>query len=186
MRKLVESTFVSLDGVISDPQKFGPPYWNDEHANYNRDLLFAADAMLLGRVTYEGFSKAWPPRAGKGDDFADRFNELPKYVASNTLQSVEWNATLLTGDVAAEIAALKQQPGQNIVKYGTGELDRTLLMPNKLVDEFHFWLFPVAVGRGDRLLDGIDMTHLKLAGTTTFTTGIVVLRYEPKDEKDGR
>ena len=183
MRKLVESTFVSLDGVISDPQKFGPPYWNDEHANYNRDLLFASDAMLLGRATYEGFSKAWPPRAGKGDDFADRFNELPKYVASNTLQSVEWNATLLTGDVAAEIAALKQQPGQNIVKYGTGELDRTLLMPNNLVDEFHFWLFPVAVGRGDRLLDGIDMTHLKLAGTTTFTTGIVVLRYEPKDEK---
>src|SRR5918995_1536385 len=124
MRKHVESTFVSLDGVISDPQKFGPPYWNDEHADYNRDLLFAA-----------------------------------------------------------EIAALKQQRGQNIFKYGTGELDLTLLMPNNLVDEFHFWLFPVAVGRGDRLLDGIDMTHLKLAGTTTFTTGIVVLRYEPKDEK---
>ena len=172
MRKLVESTFMSLGGVISDPQNFGPPYWNDEHTNYNRDLLFGSDAMLLGRVTYEGFSKAWQPRGGKGDDFA-----------SNTLQSVEWNSTLLKGDVAAEIAKLKQQPGQNIVKYGTGELDRTLLIPNGLVDEFHFWLFPVAVGRGDHLFDGIDMTHLKLAGTTTFSTGIVVLRYELKQEK---
>ena len=183
MRKLVESTFMSLGGVISDPQKFGPPYWNDEHTNYNRDLLFGSDAMLLGRVTYEGFSKAWQPRGGKGDDFADRFNELPKYVASNTLESVEWNSTLLKGDVAAEIAKMKQQPGQNIVKYGTGELDRTLLIPNGLVDEFHFWLCPVAVGRGDHLFDGIDMTHLMLAGTTTFSTGIVVLRYELKQEK---
>lgn len=179
MRKLVESTFVSLDGVISDPQKWGPPYWNDEHANYARDLLFSADALLLGRVTYEGFAKAWPPRAGKGDEYADRFNSLPKYVASTTLHETEWNATLLGPDVPGEIAKLKDQPGENILKFGTGDLDRTLMQHN-LVDEFHFWLFPVAVGSGDRLFDGIDTTHLELIGTTTFSTGIVVLKYGPK------
>lgn len=177
MRKLVESTFVTLDGVISSPEKWGPRYWNDEHANYAHDLLFGSDALLLGRETYEGFAEAWPSRSG--DEYTDRINSLPKYVASTTLQETKWNATLLGGDVADEIAELKQQPGQNILKFGTGELDRSLLLQRNLVDEFHFWLFPVAVGSGQRLFDGIDMTTLKLVDTTTFSTGIVVLTYAP-------
>ncbi|MGH2586234.1 MAG: dihydrofolate reductase family protein [Dehalococcoidia bacterium] len=178
MRKLIESTFVSLDGVISAPQEWSPPYWDEEHAAYARDLFFAADAMLLGRATYEGFAAAWPSRTG--DEFSDRFNSVPKYVASRTLvEPLEWNATLIKGDVAEEIAKLKQQPGQNIVKYGTGELDRTL-MEHNLVDEFHFWVFPVAAGKGDRLFDGIGTTHLKLIDTTRFASGIVVLTYAPK------
>jgi dihydrofolate reductase len=176
MRKLVESTFVTLDGVISSPQVWGPPYWDDEHNAYARKLLFAADALLLGRKTYEGFAKAWPSRT---DDYSDRINGLPKYVASTTLQETTWNATLLTGDVADEVAELKQQPGQDILKFGTGELDRAL-MPHNLIDEFHFWLFPVVAGSGQRLLDGIETTHLELADTTTFRSGIVVLTYTPK------
>jgi dihydrofolate reductase len=176
MRKLVESTFMTLDGVISSPQEWGPPYWDEEHASYARKLLFAADALLLGRATYEGFAQAWPSRTG---ELADRINSLPKHVASNTLEEATWNATVIRGDVAGEVAKLKEQAGQNMLKYGTGELDRTLL-EHKLVDEFHFWLFPVAVGNGQRLFEGFDATTLKLVDTTRFGSGIVVLTYSPE------
>ena len=179
MRKLVESTFVSLDGVISNPQEFSPPYWDDEHAAYARKLLWDADALLLGRDTYEAFAEAWPPRAGSGE-FADRINEMPKHVASKTLtEATAWNGSLLEGDTAEAVAALKQQPGANLLKFGTGELDRTL-MEHGLVDEFHFWVFPVIVGSGDRLADGLDTTHLKLLDTSTFESGIVVHVLGPK------
>jgi dihydrofolate reductase len=176
MRKLVESTFMTLDGTINDPQEWSPPYWDDEHGGYARELMFASDALLLGRKTYEGFAEAWPPRSG---ELADRINGLPKYVASNTLKETTWNATLLDGNVADAVAELKAQPGGNILKYGTGELDRTL-MEHKLVDEFHFWVFPVFAGGGDRLFDGFDLTHLALVDTTTFKSGIVVHVYAPK------
>lgn len=170
MRKLVESTFVTLDGVIGSPQEWSPPYWDDEHASYATGLLFAADALLLGRATYEGFVQAWPARTG---EYADRINAMPKHVASRTLQEASWNATLIEGDVAEEVAKLKQQPGESILKFGTGELDRTLL-EHGLVDEFHFWVFPVLVGSGQRLIEGIEATHLKLVETKTFGSGIVV------------
>jgi dihydrofolate reductase len=186
MRKLVETTFVTLDGIISDtepstnkkaqPQIWGSPYWDDQHSGYASKLLFDADALLLGRVTYEGFAQAWPPREG---ELADRINSLPKYVASRSQPEMKWNATLIKGDVGEEVARLKDGPGQNILKYGTGEVDRTL-MEHNLVDEFHFWLFPVAVGAGQRLFDQIDTTHLKLLDTTRFDSGIVVLVYGPK------
>jgi dihydrofolate reductase len=176
MRKLVESTFVTLDGVIGDPQVWGPPYWDDEHVGYARKLLFSSDALLLGRATYEGFAEAWPPRSG---DIADRINSLPKHVASNTLKEATWNATIIDGDVAEEVAKLKEQPGENLLKYGTGELDRTLLA-HGLVDEFHFWIFPVLLGGGQKLIEGIDATHLKLVETTRFGSGIVVNVYAPK------
>ncbi|MDQ3209696.1 MAG: dihydrofolate reductase family protein, partial [Actinomycetota bacterium] len=98
--------------------------------------------------------------------------------ASTTLQEAAWNATLIKEDVAKEVAKLKDQPGQNILKFGTGELDRTLIEHN-LIDEFHFWLFPVAAGSGQRLFDGTDTTHLQLVNTTRFGSGIVVLTYTP-------
>jgi dihydrofolate reductase len=179
MRKLVESTFVTLDGVISDPQNWSPPYWDDEHGNYARSLLYSADAMLLGRKTYEGFAQAWSARAGD-NDFADRFNELPHYVASRTLPpgEADWNATVLEGDVAAAVRSLKEQPGENIIKYGTGEFSKALL-ENKLVDEYHFWVFPEIAGEGQRLLDGFRAS-LELVDTTRFGSGIVVLKLAPK------
>jgi dihydrofolate reductase len=176
MRKLVESTFVTLDGVISEPQSWSPPYWDDDHFAYSRKLLFAADALLLGRETYEGFAQAWPERSG--DEFTDRMNSIPKHVASRTLSEATWNATIIQGDVAAAVAELKQEPGESILKYGTGELDRTLL-EHGLLDELHFWVFPVLAGSGQRLIEGIETTHLKLVETTRFGSGIVVLTYTP-------
>ena len=178
MRKLVESTFMTLDGVIENPQNWSPPYWDDEHSDYARKLLWDADALLLGRKTYEGFAQAWPPRAGS-NDFADRMNEMPKHVASTTLKETTWNATVLDGHAADAVARLKEQPGDNLLKFGTGELDRAL-MENRLVDEFHFWVFPVVAGGGQRLLDGFDTTHLELLDAATFKSGIVVHVLGPK------
>jgi dihydrofolate reductase len=173
MRKLVESTFMTLDGVISNPQEWSPPFWDDEHSAYAEKLLAPADAMLLGRATYENFAASWPGRPG---EFADKINSMPKHVASRTLSETTWNASLIEGDAAAGIAALKEQDGGDIIKYGTGELDRALI-ENKLVDEFHFWVFPVVAGTGDRLLDGLDLTTLRLVDTSRFQSGIVVLVY---------
>jgi dihydrofolate reductase len=179
MRKLIESTFVTLDGVIDEPEKWGSPYWDEEHASYGDALFSDSDALLLGRVTYEAFAEVWPHMEKTAGDYAVRMNALPKHVASRTLTEATWNATIIQGDVAEEVARLKRQPGKNILKYGTGELDRTLL-EHKLVDEYHFWVFPVVAGRGPRLFEGLDTTHLKLVRTKQFASGIMVLVYEPK------
>jgi dihydrofolate reductase len=176
MGKLIESTFVSLDGVIENPQNWSPPYWDDDHAAYARKLLWDADALLLGRKTYEGFAQAWPSRPA-GDEFTDRINAMPKYVASSTLTDTAWNASVLEGDAAAAVATLKEST--NLLKYGTGDLDRTLL-ENGLVDELHLWVFPVIAGGGTRLLDGLDTTHLQLVAASTFESGIVVHVLAPK------
>lgn len=144
---------------------------------YAAKLLFDADAPLLGRLTYEGFAQAWPQRSG--DPYTDRINAMPKYVASRTLTETEWNATVLDGDVVEQVVALKAEPGANLLKFGTGELDRALLA-NGLVDELHLWVFPVLAGAGQPLIDGIDVTHLELIGTTPFASGIVVSTYGPK------
>lgn len=176
MRKLVESTFVTLDGVISSPQEWSPPYWDEEHAAYARKLLFSADALLLGRATYEGFAEAWPARSG--DEYTDRINAMPKHVASRTLTEATWNATIIDGDVAEGVAKLKEEPGESILKFGTGELDRTLLA-NGLIDELHLWVFPVLAGSGQRLIEDIGVTHLRLDDVTKFGSGIVVLTYSP-------
>ena len=177
MRKLVESTFVTLDGVIENPHHWSPPYWDDEHAAYASRLLFASDALLLGRATYEGFAQAWPARSG--DEYTDRINAMPKHVASRTLSETTWNATILEGDVAEAVARLKDEDGGDLLKFGTGELDRTLL-EHGLLDELHFWIFPVLAGSGRRLSDGIDVTHLELIDSTRFASGIVVNTYAPK------
>jgi dihydrofolate reductase len=173
MRKLVESTFMTLDGVISRPQDWSPPYWDEEHTGYAQKLLDPAEALLLGRATYENFVESWSPRSG---DMADRINAMPKHVASRTLTETTWNASLIEGDVAEGVAALKAQDGGDILKYGTGELDKALAA-SRLVDEFHFWVFPVVAGQGDRLFDGLDPTTLKLVETNRFASGIVVLVY---------
>lgn len=176
MRKLVESTFVTLDGVIEDPQLWSPPYWDDEHMAYAARLLEPADALVLGRATYESFADAWSQRSG--DPYTDKVNAMPKHVASRTLSDATWNAAIIEGDAAAGVAALKQQPGGDLLKFGTGELDRAL-MAERLVDELHLWVFPVLAGSGGRLAEGIDTTHLRLVDATTFASGIVVHVLEP-------
>ncbi len=179
MRKVIVQTQISLDAVMENPQLFVFDYFNEEIEKYVKDQLFASDALLMGRVTYEGFAAVWPTRAG-ADDIADRMNSLPKFVASRTLKEpLEWNATLLKGDVAGEVAKLKQQQGQDLLQFGIGELTHTLI-EHGLVDELHLLVFPVAIGSGERIFEKIDKTSLKLLDTKTFSTGVVALHYQPQ------
>ena len=117
MRKLVHAIYVSLDGVVDEPAWTGP-FFNDELAALQHQLLFASDALVLGRVTYEGFAAAWPTMTDEGD-FAVRMNTMPKYVASRTLTTTAWNAELLPDDPIAAVAALKQAPGGDLLLYGS-------------------------------------------------------------------
>ncbi|MET9216215.1 MULTISPECIES: dihydrofolate reductase family protein [unclassified Nocardia] len=181
MGKLIESTFVTLDGSVDAPHEWSAPYWDDEHAAYASELLSAADGLLLGRETYAGFAQVWPTRPA-GDPYTDRINALPKYVASTTLRPSEltWNAELLAGDTVESVREVKARTDGALLKFGTGAFSQ-LLLDNALVDEYHFWVFPVIAGAGTRLFDGkADTTHLKLLGTTRFDSGIVVHRLAPR------
>ena len=183
MRKLIESTFVTLGGDIGAPQEWGPRYlFGPEPDAYSRELLFGADALLLGRRTYEGLSTAYLAMAeaepGPGADFVAAMNAIPKYVASTTLTELGWNATPISGDVVRQVAELKDQPGNYLLKYGTGPLDRTLVS-HGLVDEFRIWIVPVTHGPGQPLFGDVPETSLVLTGTRTFATGVVVLTYVP-------
>lgn len=185
MRKLIESTFVTLGGDIGAPQDWGPPYlFGPEQDAYSRDLLFGADALLLGRKTYEGLSAAYTTMAagepGPMADFINAMNAIPKYVASTTLTEAGWNATLLGGDVAGQVAELKRRPGRYLLKYGTGSLDR-VLMADGLLDEFRIWLVPVTNAPAQRLFEHVDGARLVLTGTRTFSSGVVVLTYVPAE-----
>jgi dihydrofolate reductase len=186
MRKVVAAEYLSLDGVSEDPGGAGAfehrgwtiPYWNDELAKYQSDQLFASDTLLLGRVTYQEFVASWPLRSG--DPFSDRMNSLPKLVASTTLQEpLEWNARLLKGDLAEEVAKLKQQSGQDILIYGSAELVNRL-MQHKLIDVYRVMLYPLALGSGKRLFrEGGDKTTLRLSEVKTNGAGVVMLTYQP-------
>ena len=145
MRKLIGSTHVSLGGEIGSPQKWAFPYLNEEHHAYAAKLLFSADALLLGRRTYEGLSTAYMGMADHGtgtpSEFVERMNSIPKFVASRTLRETVWNATVIEGDVATFVASLKSAPGGNIVKYGTGPLDTTLMQHGRSMSST-FWSHP--------------------------------------------
>ncbi len=178
MRKLIESTHISLGGEIGSPQDWAFPYLDDEHTRYATGLLDEADALLLGRRTYEGLSAGYTAMAS--NPFVDRMNSIPKFVASTTLTDATWNATIIPGDVAGFVADLKRQPGGSIVKYGNGRLDQTL-MEHNLIDEFHLLLTPVAVGSGQHMFEEIDgAPQLALADVTRFASGVLVLVYRPK------
>jgi dihydrofolate reductase len=177
MRKLIEATFVSLDGVVESAQEWAFPLFNvEENKQHSLSRLMDCDAFLLGRVTFELLESMGS--GVKGDPYFDRVGSLRKFVSSTTLQTVSWNAEVMAGDLVEKISSLKQQPGKSIMKYGNGNLDRTLIKHN-LIDEFHFSIFPVVVGKGRHLFEGIDTTHLKLklTGTTRFTNGVVTHVY---------
>jgi dihydrofolate reductase len=186
MRRVVAAEYVTVDGVMQDPGGVGEieeggwsnAYFNDELAKYQSDQLFASDALLLGRATYEGFAAAWPSMEETEGEFAVRMNSLPKYVASTTLvEPLEWNATLVEGDVAEAVRKLKQEPGQDILIYGSGELVNTLMQHN-LIDEYRLMVFPVALGSGKRLFrNGNEKVPLTLAGAETTSPGVVALTY---------
>src|SRR5262249_3693736 len=176
MRKLVEATFVSLDGVIESPERWALPLWGKAEKDAALRQLDEFDAFLLGRNTYEKFAAAWSPI--KGDPYFDRINSLPKFIPSTTLKTATWNATLIHGNVAAEVARLKETAGKGSIEYGTGALGQ-MLIDHHLIDEFKFSIFPTVVGLGRRLFEGIDPSKLKLRLTAAQTTpnGIVVVSY---------
>lgn len=174
MRKIIESTLVSLDGVIGDPHLWATDYFDDEAEKHALELLLASDAMLMGRRTYEFFAAAFPHRTG---EYGDRINSIQKYVFSSTLQKAEWsNSSIVNGDVAAEAAKLKQQTGKDLVIYGHGLLGQTLLK-HHLLDELKLWIHPLFVGRGKLLFREGEQGNLKLLAEKTLATGVVVVTY---------
>jgi dihydrofolate reductase len=186
MGRIVVTEFVSLDGVMEAPgggEDFEHAGWTfeiargDEGDKFKLDEALEAEALLLGRRTYEGFAAAWPGREG---EFADKFNNMPKYVVSSTLEQAEWNnSTLLKGDVAEEVSRLREQPGGDIVVHGSAQLVQTLL-EHDLVDELRLMVFPVVLGSGKRLFGATsDKKRLRLADSKTVGDGVEILIYEP-------
>jgi dihydrofolate reductase len=184
MGKIVVTEFVSLDGVMEDPggaEDFKYGGWTfeiprgDEGDQFKLDETTASDALLLGRVTYEGFAAAWPSREG---DFADKFNNMPKYVVSSTLDDADWNnSTVLKGDLGEEVAKLKDQYDGDIVVHGSAQLAQSLL-ENDLVDELRLMVFPVVLGTGKRLFgETSGKKRLKLTDSRTVGDGVAILTY---------
>jgi len=184
MGRIVVTEFVSLDGVMEDPggaENFKYGGWTfeiprgDEGDQFKLDEALQSEALLLGRVTYEGFAAAWPSREG---DFADKFNEMPKYVVSSTLTDPSWNnTTVLSGDVPAEVEKLKPQHDGDIVVHGSAQLAQTLF-EHDLVDALHLMVFPVLLGSGKRLFgETSDKKRLQLESSRTVGEGVLVLVY---------
>ena len=183
MRKLIVSEFVTLDGVMEAPGgEPGHPhsgwvfdYTGPEQEQYKLDETLEADVLLLGRVTYEGFSAAWP---GRGGPFADKMNSMPKVVASTTLQDPEWNNTTVIGDVPGQVAQLKEGDGGPILVAGSRTLVHSLLDAG-LVDELRLMIFPVILGSGGRWFpETPEKTPLELVDSRTFDSGVVVNTYQ--------
>jgi dihydrofolate reductase len=189
MGRIVVTEFVSLDGVMEAPgggEDFEHAGWTfeidrgKEGDKFKLDETLDAEALLLGRVTYEGFAAAWPSREG---EFADKFNGMPKYVVSSTLEKAEWNnSTVLESDVVEEVSRLRERHGGDIVVHGSAQLVQTLL-EHDLVDELRLMVFPVVLGSGKRLFgDTSDKKRLRLADSKTVGDGIAILIYEPAGE----
>jgi dihydrofolate reductase len=189
MAKVVVSQFTSVDGVVEDPG--GSEGWDrggwafkfdrgPEGNKFKLDEVMASDALLLGRVTFEGFAAAWPSRDG---EFADKFNGMAKYVVSTTMGEPEWNnSTVISDDVAGEVSKLKQQGGGDILVNGSVQLVRTL-MENDLVDEYRMMVFPVVLGGGKRLFaEGVDPAALRLVDSRPAGETLILI-YEPAREQ---
>jgi len=186
MGRIVVTEFISVDGVVEDPggaEDFKYGGWSfefergDEGNKFKLDEALDAEALLLGRVTYEGFAEAWPSREG---DFADKFNSMPKYVVSSTLKDPDWNnSTVLNGDVGESVAKLKQELEGNVVVHGSTQLVQALI-EHGLVDELRLMVFPVVLGSGKRLFgETSDKKPLRLTDSKTVGDGVTILVYQP-------
>jgi dihydrofolate reductase len=187
MGQIVVTEFVSLDGVFEDPggaEGYAHGGWTftfdqgEAGPRFKLDELTMADAQLLGRVTYEGFAAAWPDMEHSTGEFGEKMNAMPKYVVSRTLQSADWNnSTILDGELAADIAAVRDRHDGDILIAGSGRLVRGLLAQG-LLDELRLMIFPVVLGSGERLLgDADDLVNLSLASSQTVGDGVVILTY---------
>jgi dihydrofolate reductase len=192
MGRIVVTEFISLDGVMEDPggaEDFKYGGWTfeiergEEGDKFKLDEALDADALLLGRKTYEGFAAAWPSREG---EFADKFNNMPKYVVSSTLKDPEWtNSTVLDGDLAAEVAKLRQDVDGDIVVHGSAQLVQALV-DDGLIDELRLMVFPVVLGAGKRLFgETSDKRRLRLSDSKTVGDGVQILTYEAAGTEAG-
>ncbi len=179
MRRIINTTYITLDGVVQDPHHWpslGRP--SDERATrIVTEQLLACDAVLMGRRTYDGFAPIWPTRSG--DPYSDRINAMPKYVVSTTLEDPGWaNTHVIAGDVVGALRALKESPGQDVIQYGFGPVSR-LMLEHDLLDEVHLWVHPLILGRadGERPFAGVRASSLALAEATALSDGQVVLSY---------
>jgi dihydrofolate reductase len=188
MARLVINNAMTINGAFEAPS---PEEWlvlDPDSNNVSLEQFLVADAMVLGRKTYEGLAAVWPqlvddPTLGL---FANRLNSMPKYVASRTLHGpLPWNATLLEGDLAASIRALKDQHDGTLIVSGAGELARELTTQG-LVDEFWFWVSPYLWQTGPRIFDGVGPVRLELIGSTTFPSGVLRLAYRPAPNQEDR
>lgn len=181
MRKLVCALFISLDGVTEAPDLWQFDHFDDDMLESMQAQISAQDAVLLGRVTYEEWADYWP--TSTYEPFASFINNTPKYVASTTLDRVDWDkSTLLKGNALEEIRKLKQQPGQNIGTAGSPTLVRSLIQAD-LVDELTLTIHPVIAGQGKRLFEGnFDLKRLKLVDNKTSKTGVAIVTYHPLQE----
>ena len=189
MGRLVINDSMTVNGAFEAPSP-EPDGWlvlDDDVNQVSLEQFLAAEAMLLGRKTYEGLAAVWPtlvddPTLGV---FADQMNSMPKYVASRSLRApLEWNATLLEGDLAESVTALKDRHDGSLVAVGAGELANALISRG-LVDEFWFWVSPSLWPSGPRIFDGVGPIRLELIGSTTFRSGVVRLAYRPAPNQDG-
>jgi dihydrofolate reductase len=186
MRRIIVSEFITLDGVMEDPggaEKFTRSGWafqferGPEGDKFKLDEIMDSDALLLGRVTYQGFEAAWPSRTG---EFADKMNGMPKYVISTTLKEPAWNNTkVIRRNITEEVSALKAMPGKDILIAGSAKLVN-ILMQEKLIDEYRLMVYPVILGMGKRLFEqGNSMRALKLVEAKPVGAGILILTYHP-------
>jgi dihydrofolate reductase len=186
--RIVVTEFVSLDGVMEGPggdDNFVRGAWSfeiergDDGDKFKLDEAMAAEALLLGRRTYEGFAAAWPSRGG---EFADKFNNIPKYVVSSTLEDPEWNnSKVLRGDLEEEVSKLREEHSGDIVVHGSGQLVQALIEKD-LVDELRLMVYPVVLGTGKRLFgDTSDKKRLRLADSKTVGDGVTILVYQAAD-----
>jgi dihydrofolate reductase len=179
MRKVIVSTYATLDGRVDELQDWTVPYNSDAAVEYHTDLLKNCDGLLLGRKTYEIFAMLWPSKSGELP-YIDKMNSMAKHVASTTLKDPKWeNSHLIEGDVADGVATLKQQPGQDLVMYGCRDLMHTLL-GHDLIDEYRILVHPVLLGKGRTFLeDDAKQVNLQLVDTTVIGSGVAVLAYQP-------
>jgi class 3 adenylate cyclase/dihydrofolate reductase len=191
VRRLIASEFVTLDGVMEAPghdqhrdgrNTWALQYAGEDQQRFKVDELFNAEAILLGRVTYEIFASFWPT-APRDEGFADLMNSIPKYVVSKTLKSASWNnTTVLTGEPTEEVAELRRQPGGDILLHGSAQLFNALAEAD-LIDEYRLMVFPVVLGSGTQLFGTFRNTrHLRLVDSRTFKSGVTVLTYRPADQ----
>jgi dihydrofolate reductase len=187
MRRIVVTEFLTLDGVMEDPggaEKFARGGWafqferGPQGDKFKNDELFASDALLLGRVTYQGFAAAWPGRSG---EFADKMNGMPKYVVSTSLEHADWtNSSLIKRDVVGELSRLKTMPGKDLLVAGSARLVHTLI-EHDLVDEYRLMVYPLVLGLGKRLFDGNERRALRLVEARPVgPAGVITLVYHPE------